>query len=59
MKSILPFWALNVVVLLLSMQDQKALGFHQKYLKLCSEDKRRSYWFGKVLLVWNDMRVSN
>ncbi len=27
------------------MQDQKALGFHQKYLNLCSEDERRSYRF--------------
>ncbi len=27
------------------MQGQKALGFHQKYLK-CSEDERRSYGFG-------------
>ncbi len=30
------FWALIVVVHLLSMQGQKALGFHQKYLNLCS-----------------------
>ncbi len=43
---LLPFWALNVVVALLSMEDQKALGFHQKYLNLCSEDERRSYGFG-------------
>uniref|UniRef100_A0A8C2F691 Small G protein signaling modulator 2 n=1 Tax=Cyprinus carpio TaxID=7962 RepID=A0A8C2F691_CYPCA len=28
---------------LLSMQGQKALGFHQKYFNLCSEDERRSY----------------
>ncbi len=28
------------------MQGQKALGFHQKYLNLCSEDERRSYGFG-------------
>ncbi len=28
---------------------QKALGFHQKYLNLGSEDER----------VWNDTRVSN
>ncbi len=36
------FWALNVVVPLLSMQGQKALEFHQKYLNLCFEDERRS-----------------
>ncbi len=28
--SLLPFWALNMVVALLSMQDQKDFGFHQK-----------------------------
>ncbi len=28
------------------MQCQKALGFHQKYLNLCSEDEQRSYGFG-------------
>ncbi len=33
-------------------EGQKALGFHQKYLNLCSEDEQ-------VLQVWNDMRVSN
>ncbi len=38
------------IVPLLSMQCQKALEFHQKYLNFCSEE---------VLLVWNDMRVSN
>ncbi len=43
--SLLPFWALNVSVALLSMQGQKALGFHQKYLNLCSKDERRSYGF--------------
>ncbi len=37
---------LDVSVVLLSMQGQKALGFHQKYLHLCSEDERRSYRFG-------------
>ncbi len=41
--SLLPFWALNVVVPLLSMQGQKALGLHQKYLNLCSEDEQSSY----------------
>ncbi len=43
---LLPFWALSVVVVLLSMEDQRALGFHQKYLHLCSDDKWRSYRFG-------------
>ncbi len=38
--SLPPFWALNVSVALLSMQGQKALGFHQKYLNLCSEDEQ-------------------
>ncbi len=37
---------MNMVVALPPMQDQKALGFHQKYLNLCSEDKQRSYKFG-------------
>ncbi len=46
MMSLLLFWALNVVVHLLSMQGQKALRFHQKYLNLCSKDERRSYRFG-------------
>ncbi len=43
---LLPFWVLNMVFSLLSMQSQKAPGFHQKYLNLCSEDERRSYGFG-------------
>ncbi len=30
--SLLPFWALNVVVPLVSMQGQKALGFHKNTL---------------------------
>ncbi len=42
MMSLLPFWVLNVVVPLLSMQGQKALGFHQTYLNLCSEDEFHS-----------------
>ncbi len=46
--SLLPFWALNVSVALLSMEGQKALGFHLKYLNLCTEDERRSYKFGKI-----------
>ncbi len=28
------------------MEGQKALGFHLKYLKLCSKDEQRSYGFG-------------
>ncbi len=44
--SLLPFWALNVVVPLLYMEGHKALGFHTKYLNLCSKDERRSYGFG-------------
>ncbi len=41
----------NIAVALLSMQGQRAFRFHQKYLNLCSEDKRKSYGF--------DMTVSN
>ncbi len=40
------FLGLNMVTPLLSMQHQKALRFHQKYLNLCSEDEQRSYEFG-------------
>ncbi len=36
---LLAFKALNVVVMLQSMQDQKALRFNQKHLHLCSEDE--------------------
>ncbi len=36
----------NISVVLLSMQGLRALGFHQKYLNLCSEDEQRSYRFG-------------
>ncbi len=32
------FWTL------LSMEGQITLRFHQKYLKLYSQDERRSYW---------------
>ncbi len=49
MSSLLAFLALNMVVTLLSMEGQKALGFDQKYLNLCSEDE--------VLRVWKDMRL--
>ncbi len=48
MMSLLPFWALIVSVALLSMEGQKALGFHKKYLNLCSEDER-SYGVGTKL----------
>ncbi len=48
MMSLLRFRALTVVVPLLSVQGQRALGFHQKYLNLFSEDKRRSYVFGTI-----------
>ncbi len=44
--SLQPFCALNMSVALLSIQSQKALGFHQKYLNLCSEDEWRSDGFG-------------
>ncbi len=37
MMSLLSFWALNVSVQLLSIQGQKAVGFHQKYLNLSSK----------------------
>ncbi len=36
----------DITVVLLSMEGQKALGIHQKYLNLCSEAERRSYGFG-------------
>ncbi len=35
---------------LLSVEGQRALGFHQKYLNLCSEDERRSYGFTVFIL---------
>ncbi len=43
--SLLCFCAL-IMVPLLSMEGQRALRFHQKYLILCSEDEQRSYGFG-------------
>ncbi len=46
MMSLLLFWVLNVSVALLSMQGQKALGFHPKYINLYSKDEWRSYRFG-------------
>ncbi len=39
----------STLVPLLSMQGQKAVGFCQKYLNLCSKDERRSYTFGRTL----------
>ncbi len=35
----------NITVVLLSMMGQRALGFHQKHLNLCSEDEQRYYDF--------------
>ncbi len=46
MMSLLHFCALIVVQPFLSMEGQRALRFHQKYLNLCSEDERSSYGFG-------------
>ncbi len=54
--SLLPFWALNMVVVLLSMQGQKALGFHQKYLNLCSDDEWRCYRFGTT---WGQLKLQS
>ncbi len=48
MSSLLPFWDLNISVSLLTMAGQKALGFHQKYLNLCSKDEQMSFGFGKT-----------
>ncbi len=44
--SLLCFWALNVP--LLTLQGQKALGFHQKHLHFHSKDERGSYEFGTI-----------
>ncbi len=49
--SLLLFWALNVVVVLLSKQDQKAIGFNQKYLNLCLK-------MNEGIMGLDDMRVS-
>ncbi len=47
-RTILPMSLLRfcAVISLLSMEGQRALRFHQKYLTLCSEDEQRSYGFG-------------
>ncbi len=44
--SLLPFWALNVAVALLSMQGQKALKLRYFLWGLCFKDERRSYGLG-------------
>ncbi len=36
----------NITVALLSMEGQRALRMHQKYLNLCSDDERSSNGFG-------------
>ncbi len=41
--SLLPFWALKVSVVLLSMEGQNALGFHQKYLNIPPCLERHEY----------------
>ncbi len=38
------------------MKGQRALGFHQKYLYLCSEDEQRSYRFGTT---WGRVNYEN
>ncbi len=53
---VLRFWALNVSVELLSMEGQKALGFHQKYNNLYNEDERRSCRFG---MIWGQVINDN
>ncbi len=60
--SLFPFWVLNVSVVLLSMQGQKCLGSHLKYLNSCSKDEQRSYGFGTTwgwvindrILIWEN-----
>ncbi len=47
--SSLSSWALNMVVAFLSMQGQKTLWFHQKYLNLWSKVEQRSEGFGTTL----------
>ncbi len=41
----------NISVVLLSMEDQRALRFHQKHLNLCLK-------MNEGLTGWNDTRVS-
>ncbi len=45
-KILTTFLSLDGVRILAVYRGQKALGSHQKYLNLCSEDERRSYGFG-------------
>ncbi len=48
----------NTWVALLSVQGQKALGFHQKYLNLCPKDEQSSYWFGikwGCVILWQNL----
>ncbi len=44
--SLLHFWTLVGLITVMSMEGQRALGIHQKYLDLCSEDEQSSYGFG-------------
>ncbi len=46
--SVLPMSIFMGLGTLLSMEGQRALRFHQKLLKLCSEDERMSYGFGAI-----------
>ncbi len=59
MMSLLRFWALIVLGSLLSMEGQRALGIHQKYLDLCSENKQRSYGLGTTWGSVNNDRFFN
>ncbi len=56
MMSLIPFCALTVLVPFLSMEGQRALGFHPKYLNLCSKDEWRSFGFettwGRVMTIF-------
>ncbi len=40
------FFRVSLRYTCVSMDGQKALGFLQKYLNLCSKDEQRSYGFG-------------
>ncbi len=60
LMSLLPFWALNMSVMLLSMQVQRVLSFHQKHRIFCYEDEKRSYGFGTTWgWVINDLIFSS
>ncbi len=45
-KDVLYLSGLDRGSILAVWKKQRALGIHQKYLNLCSEDERRSYGFG-------------